>query len=380
MTDISSGTTTSVPTPSLKGTVSTNDDPLRCEKCSDLLPLETLRSLAYPCCGKMFCPSCQKKQMKKNSRSCPAACGMVPSMSASNRLLKKNAKKGRPWAQHFLARLFQRGLGGMAQSDFEAVRWLRKAVSNGHPESMLHLGRMLLEGSGCEQDLVMAAEYVEIAMKAHVEFFTEDALKVLARIGEQYFELGNPTKAISMLSPLAESGHTAAKHKLSFVYCEVHDYPNALKWLEEAILDMESQNNDELCCLAANSAHEAVRLAMYQGDYTRAKFWLMMTNKRLRIVLADCYGDPKDVVQMISVARNGLREIRNACGGCGAPLHGAMRKKCGGCKTYCYCNRDCQTAHWNRSKDGHREECKGVMELKEKMKDARHKKSMSDEE
>ena len=88
---------------------------------------------------------------------------------------------------------------------------------------------------------------------------------------------------------------------------------------------------------------------------------------------------PKDGIAFISFTRFLLRDLLGTCGGCGAPLHGKMRKKCGGCKTYCYCDRDCQTAHWNRSKDGHREECKGVMELKEKMKEARTKKDKAEE-
>ena len=57
--------------------------------------------------------------------------------------------------------------------------------------------------------------------------------------------------------------------------------------------------------------------------------------------------------------RSRLREMRNSCGGCGAALDVDRRKYCRCCRTYCYCNEDCQKRHWE---DGHREECKEVEE------------------
>jgi hypothetical protein len=95
-----------------------------------------------------------------------------------------------------------------------------------------------------------------------------------------------------------------------------------------------------------------------------------MGTKNLRSLLSSC-ADRKSVLDIIVLFRTGLRKIRNKCGGCGAILEGDMRKKCGGCKTFCYCSRECQKLHWNRSKNGHRDECKEVMELKRKVKDAR---------
>ena len=56
--------------------------------------------------------------------------------------------------------------------------------------------------------------------------------------------------------------------------------------------------------------------------------------------------------------RSKLREISDSCGGCGAALEGDTRQYCRGCKTFCYCSRECQKQHWNRTDGGHRAECK----------------------
>ena len=55
-----------------------------------------------------------------------------------------------------------------------------------------------------------------------------------------------------------------------------------------------------------------------------------------------------------------LRELRRRCSGCGTSLRGCPKKICNGCRAHSYCDRDCQKKHWNKAKDGHRDECLGV--------------------
>ena len=62
-----------------------------------------------------------------------------------------------------------------------------------------------------------------------------------------------------------------------------------------------------------------------------------------------------------------FRDVRDSCGGCGAEFDGKDRKYCRECRTFCYCSRDCQKLHWNCKKNGHREDCLGLKELKKQM-------------
>ena len=81
---------------------------------------------------------------------------------------------------------------------------------------------------------------------------------------------------------------------------------------------------------------------------------------------------PDDLLQeLMENTDRCLRELRNSCGGCSIKLEGDRRQYCRQCRTYCYCSRECQKLHWNRT-GGHRSECMAVRALKEKMKTKSH--------
>ena len=129
------------------------------------------------------------------------------------------------------------------------------------------------------------------------------------------------------------------------------------------------------------SSYGAMTCCKMMNQWPQAKFWLSNSTKNLHKILAaqNTREKSKEILESIHNMRLDLRKIRDRCGGCGAELHGKMRKKCSGCTAFCYCNRDCQKLHWNCKKDGHREDCKVVMELKTKMKEARKAKDKTAE-
>ena len=348
---------------SLKGITSTNDDPSRCVICSE--PFVTgaydASSALNVCCGKRACIDCSRKPgafyVPDQGR-----CVLCRSSGArSIGLIKKKAKKGHAWAQEILGRFFFIG-EAVKESDHEALRWFRKAAASGHPMAVVMVGHLLLEGDGCKMNISSARAHFERAISLDKNVAVM-ARELLVNVAVCYLDSRDLETAITILAPLAELGVNHARHNLGICYSNIGDSSKAL--------DTFGRIASEEGLLEEPAAFEAImKCCAVENMWPQARFWLSMGAKNLRSLLTGC-AEPKKIIGLFVAVRADLRAIRDQCGGCGAALQGDMRKKCGGCKTFCYCNRDCQKAHWNRSKDGHREECKEVMELKRKVKDAR---------
>ena len=355
---------------SLKGITSTNDDPARCAICSELFPKGPYHavSILYGCCGKRVCDGCIAKFGILYRGTC-VKCGT--DRAAVNSLIKKNAKKGQAWAQETIGRHFYHGILGNSsstQSYYDAIRLFRKAANSGHPAAMILLGEMYANGDGCEQDLALARTNLERAIAAD-GMVADAARESLVHVAGLYRRMGEFETAISILSPLVAVDAKLARRNLAMTLSGTGNFPKALGIYNSMVKDGLLED-------AIYSCGKAMACCVKVGNLPLSKFWLSVVTKNLRSALSDNH---TGLLDAISLVRKTTRNARDRCGGCGAELYGKMRRKCSGCTAFCYCNRDCQKLHWNCKKDGHREECKEVMELKRKMKEVRKAKDKTTE-
>ena len=95
----------------LKGIINTNDDPFTCDLClghtGNLTSGDGNSGTLLICCGKEICLSCKKEEQNRQVW-CPFGCkpgngkGLI-------KIIKRHAKKGRPWAQFHLGKLYYDG-------------------------------------------------------------------------------------------------------------------------------------------------------------------------------------------------------------------------------------------------------------------------------
>ena len=343
----------------LKGILNTNDDPFRCATCAKSIECAGDSSIKA-CCGKMICLECTEAwescYKKINAcRHCNATTGMAND-------LKKQAKRGHPWAQQAMGRRYFSGKQA-TQSYYDAVRWCRKAAAGGHPYAMLSLSVAALLGEGCTCDLVEAKSWAEKALglvsactSAGSKHIKAEALDYLTLVAMEYsYRHEDDAMALSVVSNIMTVEWPEIQSRLGSIHINAGKFSEALSWFAQCGLQQEYCAKDRCyvsqgaldCCFKLN------RLA-------EAKFWMCLASR-----LAD--GQELDQSNCVSGVQEQLRILRKTCKVCSAPLSTETRKLCKGCKAHCYCSTACQKEHWDRSEDGHREECKRVMELKEKL-------------
>ena len=195
-------TDTPPPTPpaseSLKGVYNTNENPLCCTICAVVLGL--VPNTLNPCCGKLACVNCSEAGKSYDKKA--GRCHLCHATSIDSvGLLKKQAKKGHPWAQAQLGSEYTKGKV-LTQSHYEAARWYRKAAAKGHPRAMLNLSIAYSEGEGCSRDLAEARAWTQEA--AIFDHFKDPAISRLALVGIEYYRSGKHDEAKSTLSAILE--------------------------------------------------------------------------------------------------------------------------------------------------------------------------------
>ena len=357
----------------LKGIINSNDDPWACAACSQPMDLTEKDEsfVRVECCGKWTCLECEP--ILSRVKQCPFCSWPVKrSQTEIFAKLKKMAKKGYAWAQFEFGDVCYDGSFSVKPS--HAFRWFSKASKKNHPQAHMLLGEIFMEGHGVAVDLAKAHRHLKSAMSFGVDALGlgEDCRANLATLAGRYMVV-DAAVAKSILDQLIDTStrgggisDSLARAYRGELYVKDEDYSMASCMFQGAFLNGIILGIDMTTPAMTSSSMCAFMCAEHVGNVAQAAFWMR------RIKISNLRNDSRrDAVEQLVNFRQSLRALRDTCGGCGAEFEGEERKFCRGCRAYCYCSRDCQKTHWNRKNDGHREDCKGLTELKQMAKEAK---------
>ena len=343
-----------VPTPgSFQGIISTNREPDKCVFC--LSDLYRCTSLFVECCGKALCQDCGNspdRPVQVLDLSGMHRCVFCNALTSKKEaILKQEAHLGKAWAQYMYGLSKRSSLVATEES----LHWYRKAASAGNPHAFIELADVLLRGNGINRDLQLSKSFAEKARSLLPNMGLRCNRRLL-NIVYAYIKSGKKNEAQEiLLSITREADESALDAKLCTgvaarisndqISAEMYARAFYLGQVESAI-----SASDMFYCI---------------GKYPLSKLWLDVACKSKSLFKSvrkvstgesltwSDYHLPRDII------RSKLREMRNSCCGCGSTLEGGTRKYCRCCRTYCYCNENCQKKHWD---NGHRKECKEVEE------------------
>ena len=210
-----------------------------------------------------------------------------------------------------------------------------------------------------------AREYLERAMMLD-DAFTVSCRSALLELAEIHDGEGQTEAFYAILVPLANIGFSPAQARLAVRVFEVENDPlAAYPLLKSAVLGAEHPHH------ISEAAYWAMECSGDLERFAVVKRLLPMASKTLSSSIGNKPMEHKiERIDMMVVLKKKLCAFRKECATCGTALDRSNRKLCKGCRNHCYCSRECQKVHWNRKKDGHRDECKEAQELKVQIRDA----------
>ena len=332
-----------------------------------------------PCCGIAYCKSCEAEMKAAAVQSgkpftCPM-CRTTPSEEVLKNFnsFMKHAQKGHAWAQYIigtnyyidkdykesykwitlsanqgyaasqyvLSKLYENGLG-VEQSDKKSVEWLSRAAENGENNSQGLLSSRYFNGDGVEKNYELAFKWCLLAAQ-NGNIDSQMSLGALYYNGygvKKNFEEGFKWSKLS-----AENGNIVAQCHLGDRYRTGEgvkkNYEESFKWF------LRSAENG------------FKRAQVCTADYYRLGEGTTKSNFKSIYWFRESIKD-NDKAEMTSYADIRLSEllfeISKVCVQCEKLFQDKVRPlKCSRCESAYYCNRDCQSKHWN---NGHKDECR----------------------
>ena len=346
----------------LKGITSSNDDPDQCALCHGCIHhlASSMVEGMQPCCGKRICSGCPSEVARRSVKAC-SCCGVVKNPNPKSLMgrLKKQAKAGAVWAQTYL------GISFFQDTNVDSLGWLKKAAEGGHPAACYFLGRAFMEEGdhGTPLNYGRARKYLERAMALDDSSFLRCRNSLLG-LAELHFNKGEIDASNSILLPLANSGFSPAQARIAFWVYQGEKVPlEAYPLFKSAVLGADNLTH------ISEAAYWAMICSGDLGRFAISKLLLPMASKCIFIENMSVEEKKTRLAVLVEMKKK-LCTFRKECATCGTALDRSNRKLCKGCRNHCYCSRECQKVHWNRKKDGHRDECKEAQELKVQIRDA----------
>ena len=391
--------TTSSPSPQQH-----DEEPDVCCICLDELPTDTNKLTRAACCGKQLHAECQHNVMNSKMRDdlkyrCHQCRKPIPETDKEHiKQLREWLDKGEAWSQNMMACWYREGKFGVKQSYVMAAMLYEKAVAQGDPDSMCDLAILYQDGNGVVQSFEKTVELYTMAVEqGHAGATLNFAHMYLAGQGvSQSFE-----KAAELYTLAAEQGNVGAMFNLGVLYFHGDGVGQskelAREWWTKAAQEGYEDAINNLKVLDQQEGKSTTTAPTTTASPTttdKAKGYIMAAkhgNVEAMFNLGVRYFQGQGVAQSNELAREWWAKAANeghkhaieclklldagegrstttassiqapplpiCCSSCNKPQpSGHTFRKCKGCRTVQYCNKECQRAHW--SPGGHKQECK----------------------